>query len=68
LDHDVRANTFNALCGFGEQAGSEAYDEDHEGDFDGYRHYADEGAHGAVEKIASYELAHHCFAPWGLAP
>src|ERR1700676_501239 len=73
LNHDVRADAFNALGGFGEQAGSEADDEHHEGDFDGHSHYAYEGAHGAVEKVAGNELTHHCFAPcgfapWGLAP
>ncbi len=59
LQHDVRANPFDTFCGFGKQAGGEANDQHHKGNFDSHGHDADHGSQGAVQQIADDEFAHH---------
>ena len=59
LQHDVRADAFDALGGFLQQAAGEADDQDDERDFHGDSHSADEGAQGAVEQVAADEFTHH---------
>src|ERR1700687_2228259 len=59
LQHDVRADSFDALGGFREKARSEADDQHNKGNFDGDGHHADKGAQRAMQQIAHDELAHH---------
>src|SRR4029077_16034758 len=67
LDHDVRSDTLNALGGLLEQAGSEANDKHHKGDFDGDGHHADHGPQRAMQQVADDQFAHHYGRSPGLA-
>src|SRR5439155_564828 len=59
LDHNVRADSLNALGGFGEKTGCEADDEHNQGDFDGDSDYANHSTERAVQQIADDQFAHH---------
>src|SRR5258708_5526507 len=64
LDHDVRADSLNALGSLREKTGSEADNQHDKGDFYGDGHHANHGAQGAMEQVAHDEFAHHCgFSP-----
>src|SRR5258706_218248 len=68
LDHDVRADSLNALGSLGEKTGGEADNQYDEGDFYGDGHHTNHGAQGAMEQVAHDEFAHHCgFSPCGFS-
>src|SRR5882762_476978 len=62
LQHDVGANAFDALGRFGEDSGSEADDENDQGDFDGDGDDADQSANRPMQEVAENQFAHH---GWG---
>ena len=69
LQHDVRSDAFDALCGFREQPGCEADNQNNQRHFDGDGDDTDQGPSGPVQQIAENQFTHHgceslagCFA------
>src|SRR5262249_54388514 len=59
LEHDVRTDAFDALCGFRKQARGETDDEDNQSYLHGDGDDADQGAYWAMKQIAQDQFAHH---------
>ena len=66
LQHNVRADAFDSLRRFGQQAAGQADDKDYKSNFDGNAHRPDERAHRAVQQVAENEFAHHGLVSVGL--